>query len=197
MQPGATRVFLDANVLYSRTLRDWFCLLSQESGLDGIALFWSEDVWAEVIYHLRKANPHHSDAQVGGWRRRLLEGFPDAMVTNYVIDPQFLAGDPCDAHVIAAAQKGAVDYMVTSNIKDFATHADILDFEIYDPDSFLCLIAERRPAATYATTKRQLKYWKMKAGAKELPKALSDARAPQFAGKVKTILQQIALRADY
>ncbi|MHA7271254.1 hypothetical protein [Arthrobacter sp. HLT1-20] len=103
MQLGATKVFLDANILYSRTLRDWFCLLSQESGLDGIALHWSEDVLAEMIYHLRKKNPHLSDAEVGGWRRTLVEGFPNAIVTEYVIDPQFLAGDPCDAHVIAAA----------------------------------------------------------------------------------------------
>lgn len=87
MQPGATRVFLDANILYSRTLRDWFCLLSQESGFDGIELFWSEDVLAEMIYHLRKKNPHLSDEQVGGWRRTLLKGFPDAIITGYSIDP--------------------------------------------------------------------------------------------------------------
>ncbi|MHA7271253.1 hypothetical protein [Arthrobacter sp. HLT1-20] len=87
--------------------------------------------------------------------------------------------------------------MVTSNVKDFAAHADNLEFEIYAPDQFLCLIAERRPDATYSTTKRQFKYWSAKSGSKELPAALTDDGAPLFANEVRKILQQIALRADY
>lgn len=197
MQTGATRVFLDANILYSRTLRDWFCILSQESGIDGIALYWSEDVLAEMIYHLRKKNPHLSDNEVGGWRRTLISSFPHAVITGYSIDPELLIGDPFDAHVIAAAQTGEVGYLVTSNIKDFSKHAGPLEFEIYTPDDFLCLAARRRPDATYAATKRQLAYWKGRSGSTQLPEALIGAGAPLFAAEVRKILQRIALRADY
>lgn len=94
MKPGATKVFLDANILYSRTLRDWFCILSQESGVDGIALHWSEDVLAEMIYHLRKKNPHLSDKQVGGWRRTLLEDFPNATIATTKLSRDFWTAIP-------------------------------------------------------------------------------------------------------
>lgn len=197
MQPGATKVFLDANVLFSRTLRDWFCLISLESGIEGVALYWSEDVLAEMIYHLRKQNPHLADKQVGGWRQRLHDSFPYATITGYSIDPVFLHGDPFDAHVIAAALHGQVDYLITNNVKDFSLHADKLDFEIYTPDDFLCLVAERRPDATYRTTKRQLKFWNLRTGYKSLPDALTAAGCPRFAIEVRKILQRIALQVDY
>lgn len=53
------RVFVDANILYSRTIRDWLFALST-SKIQMFDLFSSEDVFAEVVYHYRRSNPKRS-----------------------------------------------------------------------------------------------------------------------------------------
>ncbi|MEU8071757.1 hypothetical protein AB0B20_18585 [Micromonospora sp. NPDC049151] len=47
MIPSASLVFLDANVLYSRTLRDWISLLALEGDCTVFDLRYSEDVLSE------------------------------------------------------------------------------------------------------------------------------------------------------
>ncbi len=70
MSSAVTIVLLDANILYSRTLRDWIALLQNHSeGLFSVA--WTEDIMVETLYHLRKDHPLWSDAQIGGLRRKL------------------------------------------------------------------------------------------------------------------------------
>lgn len=50
------RVFVDANVFFSRTLTDWLFLLRFET--EGMfQVHTTEDVFAEVIYRMRKKNP--------------------------------------------------------------------------------------------------------------------------------------------
>lgn len=197
MQQGATRVFVDANILFSRTLRDWFVLISMESGPDGIKLLFSEDVLAEFVYHLRKKHPELSDTQVGGWRRRIIESCPGSLVTGYEIDPRFLAGDPFDAHVIAACGQGVADYLVTSNVKDFLPFEDSLEFEIFSPDDYLTLVLQRRPGTVLSVIKDQMKYWASRPGSRTLPEALTRAGAPLFATEVQKILKKMALGGNY
>lgn len=198
MQPGATLIFLDTSVIYPRTLRDWFCLLSLNSGIEGIELRWSEDVLAEFIYNRRREEPGASDAQIGQWRQRLTDSFPNAIVSNYSIDPMFLEGeDKFDAHVLAAAIHGRVDYLVTSNISDFEGFADSVEFEILTPDDMLCLIEQRRPDAVSAATKKQCNYWSKREGSKSLHDALVDSGAPNFAQGIRKRLSQWALSGRY
>lgn len=154
MQPGATLVFLDANILYSRTLRDWFSLISLNSGTEGIALRWSEDVLTEFLYNRRRDNPAASDHDIGRWRNVLTSSFPNAMISGYEIDPVLLEGkDKFDAHVLAAAAHGSVDYLVTANYQDFEQFEEQFEFEIFLPDDMLCLMKERRPDAVLAAMK--------------------------------------------
>lgn len=199
MQQGATLVFLDANILVSRTLRDWFCIISQESGVDGIEPRWSEDVMTEYQYHVRKANPGWSEQQIGGWRRRLSEAFPAALITGYEITNTHLAAvrDPLDAHVIAAAEHGKVDYLVTANYSDFEPAVDGVEFEIYLPDQMLCLIAQRRPEAISKAARRQIEYWAKKSSNKTLHQALVDAGAPEFALLIKQRMTYWATTGKY
>jgi len=50
------RVFVDANVFFSKTLTDWLFLLRFET--EGMfQVHTTEDVCAEVIYRMRKKNP--------------------------------------------------------------------------------------------------------------------------------------------
>lgn len=92
MQQGPTHLFLDSNILLSRTLRDWFCLIDLESGAEGIRLRWSEDVLAEFLYHLRKRNPSASEVVTGGLRRRLENVCPEVIVEGYSIRTEVTKG---------------------------------------------------------------------------------------------------------
>src|SRR5690606_18540634 len=54
---GQYRVFVDANVWYSRALRDWFGMLYTKPDTPPFAVYWTEDVLAELVYHLRREHP--------------------------------------------------------------------------------------------------------------------------------------------
>lgn len=198
MQPGATLIFLDANILYSRTLRDWFSLISLNSGTEGIALRWSEDVMTEFLYNRRRDNPAASDHEIGRWRNVLTNSFPSAMISGYEIDPLLVEGkDKFDAHVLAAAAHGGVDYLVTANHKDFEEFEEQFEFEIFLPDDMLCLMKERRPDAVLAAMKTQCQYWAARSESKALPAALIGAGAPNFAEYIRTQLASLALSGKY
>ncbi len=198
MRPGATLVFLDANILYSRTLRDWFALISKRSGAEGIRLRCSEDVLAEWLYHWRRKHPERADAAVGGLRTQFLRACPDAVIAGYEISPALLeGGDTFDAHVVAAASHGGVDYLVTSNLADFESLRDHFEFEIYAPDDLLCLILERRPDAVRKALLDNIAYWSAKPGSKDVVEALIDAGAPNFADGVRGLRTKLAMTGRY
>lgn len=67
------RVFVDANILYSRTIRDWLFALST-SKIQMFDLFSSEDVFAEVVYHYRRSNPKRSGDEVNGLVNQIRRG---------------------------------------------------------------------------------------------------------------------------
>ncbi|SDI79056.1 PIN domain-containing protein [Arthrobacter subterraneus] len=198
MRPGATLIFLDANVLFSRTLRDWFALISKRSGANGIELRWSEDVLVEWLYNLRRMAPGKNDSGIGGLRRNLEAAFPNALVSGYVVGPELLeGGDEFDAHVLAAADHGYADYLVTDNTSDFAPFKDAFGFEIYNSDEMLCLILERRLDAVRGALLDNLAYWSGKSDAKDLVEALIDAGAPQFADGIKRLRSALAMSGKY
>ena len=57
MLPVPLTVFVDANVLYSRCLRDWLIMMALDSHYTAYELRWSEAVLAEAFYHLRREHP--------------------------------------------------------------------------------------------------------------------------------------------
>lgn len=84
------RVFLDANVLYSRTVRDWLGLLYIDEVFEPpFHAFWSEDVLAEAMYHLRQNNPTWDGAKVAVVRDRIAGTFEDGRVTDFVVDGSY------------------------------------------------------------------------------------------------------------
>jgi predicted nucleic acid-binding protein len=60
-----TRVLVDANVLYSKTLREWLALLYLRQEDEIYSVYRTEDVLAETIHRLRRHHPHWN----GGKRR--------------------------------------------------------------------------------------------------------------------------------
>jgi hypothetical protein len=182
MSSAVTIVLLDANILYSRTLRDWIALLQAEApGLFNVT--WTEDIMVETLYHLRKKHPLWSEQQVGGIRRNLEKAFTGGQITGYQIDAALEYPDIGDAHVHAAAVHGAVDIVVTQNGKDLPYSPD-LSYEIYQPDDFLIR----------AVTEEQLRHYHRKSSAADgvdLPLRLKKAGAPMFAARVREHLQHV------
>lgn len=117
MIPVPPLAFLDANILFSRTLRDWISLLALECQCTVYDLRWSEDVLAEWIYKLRRKNPNHSDQVIGNRRRELEAAFPDRTVRGYTPTSVPAVNDPNDRHVLAAAVHGEVDILVAADLR--------------------------------------------------------------------------------
>lgn len=192
MSSAVTIVLLDANILYSRTLRDWIALLQAKApGLFNVT--WTEDIMVETLYHLRKDHPLWSEQQVGGIRRNLEKAFTGGQITGYQVDAALQYPDIGDAHVHAAAVHGAVDIVVTQNGKDLP-YGDDLNYEIYQPDDFLILVDDAAPQAVRAVTEEQLCYYHGKSSAADgvdLPLRLKNAGAPMFASRVREHLQNV------
>lgn len=76
-----TAVLVDANIFFSRTLRDWVALCYLNS--DGMfEVKWTEDIMAELVYRLRRKLPEASDPQIGGVRDQLVGSFPNGRIVG-------------------------------------------------------------------------------------------------------------------
>ncbi|MGH3562913.1 MAG: PIN domain-containing protein, partial [Mycobacterium sp.] len=174
-----TIVLPDANVLYSRTLRDWLALCYLE--MDGwFEVMWTEDIMAELLYHLRKKYPMAPDQQIGGVRDKLVETFSSGKIAGYVIDSDVAYPDIFDAHVHAAATHADVDFVLTadSGFAQLEGQLDELPYEVHSPDSFFCLLDDSSPGAVKAVTQKQVDYWKAKGAPFNLCTHLESASAP-------------------
>lgn len=180
---GPLRVFLDANVLYPRTLRDWLCLLSYEGTPPLYYAYASEDVLAEVLYHLRKDHPGWDGTMIHAVRQSIV-GSLQPLVHDYRVGDH-PRKDPGDAHVHAAAVAAQADYLVTSNVRDFAQDDAALPYEVVGPDEFLCLVSDAAPSVVRAVTKRQMGYWASRRDESKLPEYLERSRCPRFAARVR------------
>ena len=186
-----TTVLVDANVLYSKTLRDWLAL-SYLHGPDGwFEVMWTEDIMAEVLYHLRKDNPTFAEHQIGGVRDKLVGTFSAGRITGYTIDGDVEYPDVFDAHVHAAATHGQVDFVLTADggFEKLQALLDELPYEIHSPDSFFCLLDDSSPRSIQKVTRMQLDYWQGRGESFNLCAQLNRAGAPEFADRVRAHLQ--------
>jgi predicted nucleic acid-binding protein len=141
-------VLADANVLYSRVLRDYLLYAADQ---EIIAVAWSRQILAEVTERLMKnvAGFDHSAATrlVSAMNR----AFPLAEVEPSDEDVRRLAGVPLpdedDRHVLAAALTAEATVLCTSNTRDFPADAvEPLGVEVLTPDHLLTrLITEYEP----------------------------------------------------
>lgn len=188
-----TRVLVDANVLFSRTLRDWLALLYLESD----ALFsvhWTEDILAETIRGLRRKNPEWPGHKTTSIHDRIRGTFEGGRVDDFTHDPSYSGKDPDDSHVHAAAIACHANILLT-NDEGFtlsASDSTELPYEIYKPDPFFLLVDDAAPELVQIVTANQQKYWVQKDGGANLPRALRDAGCNDFAERVRQHLQDLA-----
>lgn len=191
-------VFVDANVLYSKTLRDWTLMLGQEC--NRFAVVSSQDCIIEALANIREKNV----AGDGGVVRQIkasIEGALHDIIDDWPGGEIDGMPDEKDWHVVHAATHAQVQILVTDNLKDFAPVADSLPFDLYSPDELLTLVAHNDPEAVAKVTRRQVEYWnrvaqhRVKSGKtepKRLSEALRDAGARDFADVIDQTLRTLS-----
>jgi hypothetical protein len=181
-----TRALADANVLYSRTLRDWLIMIQLESKAGIYMLCWTEDIMAEVIYNLRREKPELDGGKITRLRDLITRELEGGRIDDFVIDGSFQGTDPNDQHVHAAAVTGRVSYLITRDggFRSPDIDQDRLPYEVHSADSFLVMVDDYAPEFVRAVAQQQEDYWDQRPGSKPLPQALQDAGCPYFAQRV-------------
>lgn len=195
------RVFPDANVLFSRTQRDWIFLLQGDQNSQLYSMHWAEDVSAEVISNLRKKNPLASGAKMTAFRRKLENSMWGGRVDSYTVTPLSYLVDEYDWHVVAAAEKCGAHSLVTSDRGFLALDESVTDelpFDIYTPDEFFMLVHESAPQLTASVAGRQYKYWSEREKRIIEPDFLSEslrvAGCPLFAQVVQDMTHTLLIQ---
>lgn len=194
------RVFLDANILFSKTLRDWFFMLRMETGGDMFTLITSEDALVEAQYTYRKQNPEVSGRVVANIRKKTAE-FCDDVIEDY---PGKATGpflDRYDLHIHSAALASGCHMLVTQD-KGFLDlpeeQKDELAYEILSPDEFLILLDDSASQFVSSVTKKQSAYWvksrseNKATGGISLETALRKSGCPKFASRVRGHIKNLA-----
>ncbi|SDT37078.1 PIN domain-containing protein [Jiangella sp. DSM 45060] len=188
-----TRALVDANVLYSRTLRDWLIMIQLESEGGIYELCWTEDILAEAITRFRDHNPTVHGRVIAKMHDTVTEYLGVGRIDDYRIDGSFPGADPHDQHVHAAAIAAGATYLITDDpgFRSPGIDLDSLPYEVHTPDSFLVLVDDSAPHDVRAVTRDQERYWDRKPGSKTLVQALQDAGCPDFAQRVLEHLCQL------
>ncbi len=190
---GKHVVFVDSNVLYSRTTADWLGLLYTESGdAPPFTVCWTEEILADVIHHLRKNHPTWDGAKIARIHDRYAETFEVGRVTDFTVDGTYQGGDPDDAHVHAAALACGADILLTYNTKHFVWEGSEAYYDTMTPDEFFTLVDDAAPALVRSVVCQQREYWIRKTNEADLRAQLGAAACPQFAQRVLRHLHELA-----
>lgn len=186
-----TIVLADANVLYSRVLRDYLLYAAVEQL---ISVRWSQRILDEFAKHLIANIQGFERAQA----RRLFEGMngahPYALVApvggHYQRFKNLDMPDPDDRHVVAAAVAAAADVLCTSNTKDFPGPVmDRVGVTRLTPDELLSGLVRAYPEEMLSVHSTSVERFK---GATEESTlgALRRAGAPRTADLMAELLNQ-------
>jgi hypothetical protein len=176
------RVFVDANVLRSKTQMDWLFLL-RNSLESSFQVHSTEDVIAEVAYTMRRDHPD-LDGGVIARRLGLVRDSLDEVLSDYSTKIPFSGTDPHDLHLHAAATSCCADLLLTNNkAKDITTTPDEECYEVIRPDEFFMLLADAFPQTVRQVAFTQEAYWRQRSD-RTIVEALKRAQCPQFARRV-------------
>lgn len=187
--PRSQRILADSNVLYSKCLRDWLGVLVTREIPAGFVVYWTEEIVADVIKHLRRNHPNWDGRRTVQIRDRIARTFWNGRVEDFVVDGSYRGKDPEDAHVHAAAVACGADYLVSCNVRDFPS-LDTLPYEVLSPDEFFVLVDDASPSLVRLAVLDQLDYWINRDGEADLPAQLRRSGCPRFAERVRRHLQR-------
>lgn len=161
-------------------------------------LAYTEDILAEVLYHIRRNNVGLTGTQITIIRDQIAATM-DRRISRYPSGEDALhIGDPFDRHLHAAAVAGAMDCIITDDAGFTGlsvNQRDLLEYEIYTADEFLTLVDDSSPSTVVVALHRQIEHRSRRPGASfDFVERLVAANCPSFAGRVKRHCQQLALR---
>lgn len=141
-------VLADANVLYSRVLRDYLLYAADQ---EIVAITWSSRILAEVTEHLMENVEGFDHAAAQRLVCAMNRAFPYAEVEpdeeHWRMLDEVSLPDEDDRHVLAASLAAEATVLCTSNTKDFPTYlVEPLGVEVLTPDQLLSrLVVEYEP----------------------------------------------------
>lgn len=185
------RVFVDANIFYSKTLLDWMYHLRQAN--EGMfQLHSTEDVFAEVLANMREKNPA-APGHVTRHRLELIRACVDEVIQDFPGDAEFTGTDPEDYHVHAAALAARSDLIVTADKPSgITTTPDAQSYELLSADDFFILVVDSSPTCLLPIVGAQFEYWKTQPKHRQLDDSLDRAGCPQFGLRVRAALSHLA-----
>lgn len=189
---GIRIVLADANVLYSRVLRDYLLYAADE---EIIVIAWSRRILEEVTEHLAANVPGFAAESGALLTTAMNRTFPYAEIEPTEDDNNRLSGivlpDEDDRHVLTAAIAAEATVLCTANIKDFpGPVVASLGLNVMTPDALLSALITEHPAqmlAAHATSVTKLR------GASDVSTmtALDRAGAPTTASKMRHLLERM------
>lgn len=175
------RAFLDANVLASKTQRDWLFKISLTS--PGLVSFYSSSrVLKEVAKTFLKRNPSATESAATQLESHLRKLLVDVIASSHISTP--VAGiHPADIHVHYAVVASGVATLVTQNTKDFRA-IKRPPYQVVTADELLCQLYKGEPTTIQQVLESETNYWGTQLSfgrkVKPLDAALRDANCPVF-----------------
>ena len=151
-------VLADANILFSRTLRDYVLYAADEGAIE---VHWSRQILAEMSRNLREnlGLSHDSTSRL----EQLMNDYIEYALVE--VDPGHLATDEPvemdakDSHVLAAALSADADILLTENTKDFpAQWMAERGIELLTAGQLLIRLADGFPDKMRATHEKTVRY---------------------------------------
>jgi hypothetical protein len=178
-------VFVDADVLASRTPYEWLALLRDET--DAFQLHSSPAVVADAVRLWRSRDPAAREAAAPR-HLVLLTASLDEVVGDGVVGDGDTGAEPdhpgrVGGSAVEDAVASGAQVLLSSSVRTSGTD-DHLPFEVFTPDQFLCLTDDTAPAAVRDVTRQR--------AAEPLAAALAAAGCPAFAARVAAHLRAIA-----
>lgn len=131
----AMKVVLDANVLWSASVRDTL-LTAAEKGV--YQPTWSAAILAELTSGLKKKRPDLDPHRIDRTIQIMRSAFPDALVEGYEFLIPKMQNHVDDRHVLAAAVQAKAERIVTWNLAHFPRQScQPYDILVNSPDDFL------------------------------------------------------------
>jgi len=186
------RIFLDANVLYSKVLMPLFLDMAEAKI---VTYLWSDEVMNEFEKNRIKKHPTHS-AQISSTVKDIRNAFSggEVVAADYAaVKASLVKTDLKDRHVLAAASVAGAQRLITFNISDFnKSEAKKLKVAIQHPDDFLCFIFAKNKQKVLSSVKHtRTRRKNPETTTEDFVALLSRAEVKKFAKKLSANLTKI------
>jgi predicted nucleic acid-binding protein len=131
-------ILLDACVIFPYSLVDTL-FRAAEQGM--YQVYFSDKILDEALRNRVKRGMTEAGARL--FYQKVVESFPEALVEASPELEALMTNDAKDRHVLAAAVSAKVDFIITSNLKDFPSVSLVpWNVEAIHPDRFLALLCD-------------------------------------------------------